>query len=67
LGVNDDIFTTGVGPYGSAPASIVPDNTGALSIDVSGSTVGVVPEPASLALLGAGFLALGAIRRRARR
>jgi hypothetical protein len=67
LGVNDDIFTTGIGPYGSSPATIVPDNIGALNVDVSGSTVRVVPEPASLALLGAGFLALGAIRRRGKR
>jgi hypothetical protein len=67
LGVNDDIFTTGVGPYGNAPASIVPDNTGALNIDVSGSTVAVVPEPATLGLLGVGFLALGAFRRRGKR
>src|SRR5271165_3223877 len=65
LGVNDDIFTTGVGPYGSAPASIIPDNTGALNMEVDGSTVGIVPEPASLGLLGAGFIALGLIRRRA--
>jgi hypothetical protein len=58
LGVNDDIFTTDNG------ALTVVDNTGALSIDVSGSTVRAVPEPATLGLVGAGLLVLGAFRRR---
>jgi hypothetical protein len=65
LGVNDDIFTTGVG-FISAPVAIVPDNSGALNIQVDGSTVPAVPEPATLALLGLGLAAFGFSRRHQR-
>jgi hypothetical protein len=64
LGMNDDIFTSGVGPLGNSPALINPDNTGSLRISVTGSTVGSVPEPATLVLLGAGLAAIGWSRRR---
>lgn len=51
LGLNDDLFG---------------DNSGALQIEVLGSTAGAVPEPASWTLMIGGFgLAGGMMRRRA--
>ena len=66
LGVNDDIYTNGIGFIADDPVSIVPDNTGALSIEVDGSTVSAVPEPTSLSVLGAALAGFGAMRRRKR-
>jgi PEP-CTERM motif len=52
LGLNDDIFG---------------DNSGALSIGVTGSTVAAVPEPASWAMMLVGFGGLGVAMRSSRR
>ncbi|HTP45832.1 MAG TPA: PEP-CTERM sorting domain-containing protein [Casimicrobiaceae bacterium] len=66
LGMNDDIFTNGIGSITTVPNVINPDNSGALSIEVDGSTANGVPEPATMALLGLGLAGLGFSRRHKR-
>jgi hypothetical protein len=58
LGINDDIYT-----YDNGAQTTV-DNTGALTMSVTGSTAAAVPEPATWAMLILGVAMIGFAARR---